>query len=312
MAFMLNDAQAQYENIRKPLTKQDHEMISRYHLKSMKLFYGRDSLTHSEEYDEKGNILRTFSDGVYYSYSYDQEGNTTRLIDSFKDKDSKYMYRDTFLFEYDTNGFLKSAKLDRNTSVFIYDSASSTLVEQAKDTSWPERLINTYTYNLNKDIIEQHIQDPLHGTVTTEKVTYFPDHQVSTDAVYVMYKNGEIDSAISSYLYNAHGKMVHETTKSVRFYSGKPETVHISTQDFYDDKDRLLEEFVNEDGVEKKRFVFSYKGNGLEPVSESYFNKGILQRVDSYELDPVSGLPLTLTEDENGAVTKYRYEYARW
>jgi YD repeat-containing protein len=326
LLLLLNtlSANAQYDRMRDPLSREEKDMVNRYHLKAVRFYSLKDMLLNYSEYRQDGKLLKSYSAGIYYYYTYDDAGNTIRMTDSTLIDTSAKMKtdtvpfsdskkdNDTFLFSYDKNGFLKSARINFNYSVFIYDSASNTLVEQHKDTAWPEKIINTYTYNRNKEIIEQHIQEPWYGRVTTEKITYFPNDRISTDIVSVVTSDGDIDSTISEYLYNGHNKVVQETTRTISYTDGNRSDSRTVRQDFYDGLDRLLEEFVNEDGVEIQRYVLTYKGNGYEPASESYFNKGILQRVDTYELDPSSGLPLTMTEDENGVVSKYRYEYERW
>jgi hypothetical protein len=307
-------AKAQYESIRSPLSTDDKEMIKRYKLKTMKLYFvngAKDSLTHFLNYDKKGMLVHTLSDGVYYNYEYDKNENTVRMTDSFRDKENGKANRDTFLFEYDKNNILKHARFNDDVSEFIYDQTTLTLVERRRNANWPEPVNNSYTYNKDKDIEELHFQDPGSSTVTTEKIKYNADHKVLTDMVSVVTRNEDIDSITSTYAYSPKGKVLKEETVSTTYAPSGKKSKHITRQDFYDDKSRLLEEFLIEDGVEKERYVFTYNDKSYEPTSETYINKGTIQRTDTFELDD-KGLPKTLTEVENGVTTKFKYKFETW
>ncbi len=303
---------AQYESIRNPLSPEDKEMVNRYKIKSMKLYMAGkngDSMTHFVEYNRYGKIVHTLSDGVFYSYKYDNKGNTISLIDSFRDQETGQFNRDTFLFDYDENSILKHAKLNNDVCVFEYDPSTFTLVERKTDTAWPELIINSYTCNSNKDLIELHVQDPLEHTVTTEKMSYTPDHKMLSDIIVMQSQNDDLDSIISSYTYDSKGHLAEELSVYVRYTEKGKASRSLKRQDYYDTEGRLIEEFVFENGMEKERFVFTYSGKGYEPVSESVFTKGHLKRIDNFELDPKTGLPVTLVEEESGSVVKYRYEF---
>jgi hypothetical protein len=228
------------------------------------------------------------------------------------DNETGNLIRDTFRFEYDANGFLKHAKLNGDESEFIYDPTTLTLVEKKTDTAWPDIILNSYTYNKDKDLIELHVQDPLSHTVTTEKITWSADHKMLSDDMAILSQNDDVDSAVSRYVYDAKGNLAEEETVSTSYNDRGHTRRNVKRQDYYDTRGRLIEEFVFENDMEKERFVFSYTGSSNEPVSESYFSKGVLQRVDNFELDPKTGLPITLTEEEAGRVSRFRYAFEQY
>jgi len=315
LAFCSN-IKAQYESICSPLSNEEKDRISRYNLKSMKLYFvedNHDSLIQSMQYDRNGKLLRTLSEGIIYNYRYDKDGNAIEMTDSIlQDNEGKEM-SDTFTFQYDNNGFLKHAKFNEDESFFIYDPNSNTLVETRHDHSWPEPVISAYTYNANKDIIEMHYTNPEDQSRITEHIIYDARFKVVKDLIIRTYGDGNIDTVITNYTYNAKGKQITEETYSSSV-SGKDHKFTKSQtvrKDFYDGQDRMIEEFLFENGKEKERYVFTYADDGFEPLSETYFSNGTQQREDIFTLDE-HGLPATLTETDGAVTTKYRYEFTKY
>ncbi len=309
-------AKAQYESIRSPLSDEEKERISRYNLKSMKLYFvadNHDSLVQSMQYDRNGKLVRTLSEGIIYNYKYDKDENTIEMTDSMlKNNDGKEL-SDTFKFQYDANGYLKYARFNGDESFFIYDPKSYTLVETRHDHAWPEPVISAYTYDPNKEITEMHYTNPSDQSKITEKITYNDHAKVLKDFITRTYGDGNVDTVITTYSYNERGKQSLEETYSSSLIGKDHSFTRSRTirKDFYDSQDRMIEEFLFENGKEKDRYIFTYDDYGYEPISETYYSNGIQQRVDKFTLDE-HGLPATLTETEGDVTTRYRYEFSRW
>jgi len=313
---LCGSVKAQYESIRQPLSDEEKERISRYNLRSMKLFFvadGTDSLIQSMQYDRNGKLIRSLSDGIIYNYSYDKNENTIKMTDSMVKKNDGKEMSDTFNFQYDAYGILKHAKFNIDESFFTYDEKTMTLVETRHDQSWPEPVVSAYTYNSHKDITEMHYTNPSDQSKITEFITYNDRFKVDKDFITRSYGDGNLDTVITTYTYSDKGKQSTEETysSSVTGKDHKYTKSQTIRKDFYDGQGRMVEEFLFENGKEKERYVFTYDEYGYEPISETFFNNGIQQRVDTFTLDE-HGLPATLTEVEGGVTTKYRYEFQRW
>ncbi len=315
LAFGL-EVKAQYESIRSPLSDEEKERISRYNLRSMKLYFvgdAHDSLIQTMQYDRNGKLVRSLSDGIIYNYKYDANGNTVQMTDSLIKNNNGKDAGDTFQFQYDNNGFLKYARFNSDHSDFILDAGTKTLVETRHDKSWPEPVISAYTYNAHKDITEMHYTNASDQSKITEFITYNENNKILKDFITRTYGEGNIDTVITTYTYNTHGKQVTEETYSSSVAGTEHRFTSSGTfrKDFYDGQDRMIEEFLFENGKEKERYVFTYDEYGYEPLTETFFNNGMQQRVDVFTLDE-HGMPATLTETEGAMVTKYRYEFTRW
>jgi len=307
---------AQYESIRSPLSDEEKERISRYNLRSMKLYFvgeNHDSLVQTMQYDRNGKLVRTLSEGIIYNYKYDKDENTIEMTDSMLKNTGGKEHSDTFKFEYDANGLLKHAKFNNDESFFTYDPKSYTLVETRHDHAWPEPVISAYTYDPNKEITEMHYTNPSDQSRIMEKITYNDHSKIVKDFITRIYGDGNIDTIITNYTYNPRGKQNIEDTYSSSL-TGKDHRItrsHTIRKDFYDGQDRMIEEFFFDNDKEKERYVFTYDDYGYEPISETYYSNGIQQRVDKFTLDE-HGLPATLTETEGDITTRYRYEFTRW
>ena len=314
--FVLSSAiHAQYESIRSPLSPEEKEMISRYSLKSMRMYFigpKGDSLIQMMQYDRNGRLVKTLSEGVLYNYEYNKDGNAVKMTDSLHDNRGKVV-NDTFEFRYDNNGFLKYGRFNDDHSDFFFDDSSQTLVETKHDHSWPEPVLSSYTYNIHKNIVEMHYTNASDQSSITERISYTIHDKVHEDFITRAYGEGNIDTVITNYTYNEKNKLILENTYSSSTTSknhGCTSSTSIR-KEFYDKLDRVTQEYLVENGAETERYEFTYNEFSYEPLSETFYSKGTKVRMDNYELD-AKGLPITLTETENGVTTRYRYKFEIW
>ena len=158
-----------------------------------------------------------------------------------------------------------------------------------------------------------HYTNASDQSAITEKINYTIHDKVHEDFITRSYGEGNIDTVITNYTYNDKNKLVIENTYTSST-TGKDHSFTSSTsirKEFYDNLDRVTQEYVVDNGLETERYEFTYNEFSYEPLTEIYYNKGVKVRTDVYNLDK-KGLPAILVETENGITIRYRYQFETW